>query len=228
MTMLDGDDEQDQIRLLAWSGIFANYDYQEIEQATIECMRICKFEPKPADILDALKALKRKSLPNVKELWDRYLEYLSYEPKDRTKEQMRRLEAFVLPTGTRIPAKDIVETVVAQTAYEQIQDKYNALPKIIRHYFVDKQGADRLKQRETTQMAISIARSEFKKWYEQAIDNLYSTTQSNPKIQSKAENEVIEQLSASKGQHSKQLPSIPNKANFDPSRLGYKDDTFDD
>lgn len=218
-------------KLMVWHKTLEPYEYADIEQAAIECLRLCKFEPKPADILDALKTLKKKSLPTAKELWDSYLAWLE---KDYTipssnvyKQDCGRIKCKYYGNCSDTECQHHYEYRPSYYDIQRQQDDYEKLPEIVKRYFIDYKGAMAFRQPHTTQKDISFAKIEFKKWYSETLETLYSSTQVLPQIQVKAEQEVIAHLP--KGQETKKLSSgYGNRTNFDPSRLGYKDDTYYD
>lgn len=56
-------------RLNIWSVALANEPAQEVMEALVEALKVCKYPPTIADIFEQLRTRRAKALPNEAEIW---------------------------------------------------------------------------------------------------------------------------------------------------------------
>ncbi|MCL2599116.1 MAG: hypothetical protein FWD76_04310 [Firmicutes bacterium] len=237
-SLLDGTDGEFNAKLLVWHKLLEQYEYADIELATVECLKVCKFETKPADILDALKVIKRRLLPSGESLWREYELWLNVDYRDIVETQEVWIEPYeresIVGKGMiQVPGHYQEQTTVVKTANQQIVDGYNALPQFVQQYFYDMQNARKYKQ--STVKDMEFLKAKFCKKYEDIVANLYTTDNENEQqklLKAKVKQEAVVALQqsqkANSEQEPKQLPQYKNTVEIDHTRRGYKDDTFDD
>ncbi len=67
--MSDGDEIEINHRIDVWTLLLADIDYKLAEVAAVKMLRSCRFEPKPADIIAAVRAIAHSRVPSPEQAW---------------------------------------------------------------------------------------------------------------------------------------------------------------
>lgn len=147
-----GKDTELELLVDTWHSLLENYTDAEVNKGVFMALRVCKFAPVPADIIEQIERLRNKEKPSETELWALYRKAL----KD------------VLYYSYRLEYNYIDNTGISQgeQARRKIDDIWRSLPEELKIYAGDKQeliaSAKALNYSE-----VSFERSRFSKLYPQ-------------------------------------------------------------
>ena len=145
-----GKDVDVELLVNTWYTLLHNYTDEEIEKGIYLALRVCKFAPVPADIIEQIENQKQIEKPCEAELWAAYrkalkeVNYFSY-----------RLDYNYIDASGKTQG---------QQAREAIEAIWQSLPQELKIYLSDKQELIR-NARELNTSDISFERNRFSKTY---------------------------------------------------------------
>jgi hypothetical protein len=88
--MTDGNEKEVNDRVNVWALLLSDIDYRLAEAAVLRMLRTNRFEPKPADIIAAVKAITPSPHPSAEEAWQEVLSKLNpYQRPEWSSELIR-------------------------------------------------------------------------------------------------------------------------------------------
>jgi hypothetical protein len=88
--LLDGSPSDVDDRILAWSLVLGDISFDEAKAAAVRHLRTSKFQPVPADIIAAVKAMRPSKHPTAEEAWQEVLPKLNpYQRPEWSSELIR-------------------------------------------------------------------------------------------------------------------------------------------
>lgn len=136
-----------------WEALLSDYSDEELNKGIYMALRVCKFAPTPADVIEQIEALRNKNKPSEGELWAHYQRAL----KD------------VLYFSYRLEYNYIDNTGISQgeQARREIENIWRSLPQELQIYIGDKaQLIDSAKALNYSEVS-SYERNRFSKTYPQ-------------------------------------------------------------
>ena len=67
-----GKDTDIELLVDTWAALLHNYTDEEIDNGVYMALRVCKYAPVPADIIEQIESLRKKDKPSETELWALY------------------------------------------------------------------------------------------------------------------------------------------------------------
>ena len=108
-----------------WTALLEEYTDEEVERGLFKALKVCKYAPVPADIIEQIEAIKERKKPTEIELWF----------------QLQKALKEVLYYSYRLEYNYIDNTGISQgeQARNAIQRVWNSLPQELRIYLGDTQ-----------------------------------------------------------------------------------------
>lgn len=67
-----GKDTDIELLVDTWAALLHNYTDEEVDKGVFMALRVCKYAPVPADIIEHIETLRKKNKPSESELWAHY------------------------------------------------------------------------------------------------------------------------------------------------------------
>lgn len=67
-----GKDTDLELLVNTWTALLQEYTDEEVDKGVFMALRVCKYAPVPADIIEQIEALRNKEKPSETELWAQY------------------------------------------------------------------------------------------------------------------------------------------------------------
>lgn len=67
-----GKDTDIELLVDTWAALLQNYTDEEVDKGVFMALRVCKYAPVPADIIEHIETLRKKDKPSESELWAHY------------------------------------------------------------------------------------------------------------------------------------------------------------
>lgn len=145
-----GKDTDLELMINTWYTLLHNYTDEEIERAVYMALRVCKFAPVPADIIEHIENQKQIEKPCEQELWALYRKALKEVAYFSHRLNYNYIDSSGISQGEQ-----------ARLAIESI---WQGLPQELKIYLNDKEELIRT-ARELNTADISFERSRFSKVY---------------------------------------------------------------
>lgn len=145
-----GKDADLELLINTWYSLLQNYTDEEVKQGTFLSLRVCKYPPTPADVIEQIENFKQIEKPSEQELWGLYRQAL----KEVNYYSYRLNYNYIDSTG-------ISQGEQARTA---IQAVWEALPEELKVYLGDKNELLR-NARELNEADISFEKNRFSKTF---------------------------------------------------------------
>jgi hypothetical protein len=119
-----GKDTDLELLVNTWTALLQEYTDEEIDKGVFMALRVCKYAPVPADIIEQIEALRNKEKPSETELWAQYQKALKE----------------VLYYSYRLEYTYIDDTGISQgeQAKRKIAEIWESLPQELQIYLGDK------------------------------------------------------------------------------------------
>jgi hypothetical protein len=119
-----GKDTDLELLVDTWHMLLQNYSDEEVSKGIYLALRVCKYAPVPADVIEQIEALRNKKKPSEGELWAHY----------------QRALKEVLYYSYRLEYNYIDSSGVSQgeQARQQIENIWQSLPQELKIYIGDK------------------------------------------------------------------------------------------
>ena len=120
-----GKDADLELLVNTWEALLGDYSDEEVSKGIYMALRVCKFAPVPADVIEQIETLRNKEKPSESELWAHYQRAL----KD------------VLYFSYRLEYNYIDNTGISQgeQARREIENIWRSLPQELQIYIGDKE-----------------------------------------------------------------------------------------
>ena len=143
-----GKDADLELLVDTWTALLQNYSDEEVDKGVFLALRVCKFAPVPADVIEQIENTRNVIKPSESELWSHY------------QRALREVRYFV----NRLSYNYIDETGLTQgeQARQEIEKIWNSLPQELKIYVGDKQELMSL-ARESNYVDMSYERTRFNK-----------------------------------------------------------------
>lgn len=145
-----GKDADLELLIETWYSLLYNYTDEEVKQGTFLALRVCKYAPVPADVIEQIENFKQIKKPSEQELWALYRQAL----KEVNYYSYRINYNYIDSSG-------ISQGEQARTAIEAI---WEALPQELQIYLGDKSELVR-NARELNEADISYEKNRFSKTF---------------------------------------------------------------
>ena len=145
-----GKDTDLELLVNTWHTLLHNYTDEEIERAVYMALRVCKFAPVPADIIEQIENQKQIEKPCEAELWALYRKALQEVNYYSYRLNYNYIDASGISQG--------------EQARQAIENIWQSLPQELKIYLNDKQELLR-SARELNVGDISFERNRFSKVY---------------------------------------------------------------
>ena len=145
-----GKDADLELLIDTWHSLLQNYNDEEVKQGVFLSLRVCKYPPTPADVIEQIENFRQIKKPSETELWGLY----------------RKALAEVNYYSYRLNYNYIDSTGVSQgeQARIAIQSVWESLPEELQIYLGDKSELIR-SARELNEADISYERNRFNKTF---------------------------------------------------------------
>lgn len=119
-----GKDTDLELLVNTWTALLQEYTDEEIDKGVFMALRVCKYAPVPADIIEQIEAFRNKEKPSETELWAQYQKALKE----------------VLYYSYRLEYTYIDDTGISQgeQAKRKIAEIWESLPQELQIYLGDK------------------------------------------------------------------------------------------
>ena len=145
-----GKDTDLELLVNTWHTLLHNYTDEEIERAVYLALRVCKFAPVPADIIEQLENQKQIEKPSELELWALYRKALKEVAYYSYRLNYNYIDSSGISQG--------------EQARQAIDNIWQGLPQELKIYLNDKEELLR-NARELNTSDISFERNRFSKVY---------------------------------------------------------------
>ncbi len=119
-----GKDTDIELLVNTWYSLLLEYTDQEVDRGLFMALKVCKYAPVPADIIEQIETLRTKEKPSETELWAQY----------------QRVLKEVLYYSYRLEYNYIDHTGISQgeQAKRAIENIWENMPELLRLYVGDK------------------------------------------------------------------------------------------
>ena len=145
-----GKDADLELLINTWYSLLHNYTDEEVKQGTFLSLRVCKYAPTPADVIEQIENFRQIEKPSEQELWGLYRQAL----KEVNYYSYRINYNYIDSSG-------ISQGEQARTAIEAI---WEGLPQELKIYLGDKSELVR-NARELNEADISYEKNRFSKTF---------------------------------------------------------------